>query len=104
MVADPLRVGHGDITGQLQELVLESGDVEGFLTELARLSAVFFSAPGNRVSCAFTVLRNKRGLPRAVTSTRGRWTRSSFSSVTGPASPARPILLSSRTSRNEPGS
>jgi GAF domain-containing protein len=60
MVADPLRVGHGDITGQLQELVLESGDVEGFLTELAGLSAAFFSAPDNKVSCAFTVLRKKR--------------------------------------------
>jgi GAF domain-containing protein len=53
-------VGHEDITGQLQELVLESGDVEGFLKEVAALSAVFFSAPGNEVSCAFTVLRKKR--------------------------------------------
>lgn len=47
-----------------QQMVLESRDVKGFLTELALLAASRLSTPGNRVHAGVTVLRRKK--PEAV--------------------------------------
>jgi putative methionine-R-sulfoxide reductase with GAF domain len=72
MVPDDQRQIYEDITGQLEELVLESGDVEGFLRELAEFSAAFFSARGNEVRCAFTVMRKKKPATVASSDPLGR--------------------------------
>ncbi len=44
----------------LQDLVLESPDVEGFLADLAALAAGHLSAPGQQVFCGITLLRRRK--------------------------------------------
>ena len=50
----------------LQQLVLESQDIKGFLTELAVLASLRLSSPGNTIHSGVTVIRHKR--PQAVAS------------------------------------
>ena len=45
------------LPGMLQDMVLESTDVDDFLTELAKLAAQRFSSSGSEVLCAVTLLR-----------------------------------------------
>jgi hypothetical protein len=47
------------IAADMQDLLLDSPDVEAFLTELARHSAAMFSTPGARVFCGVTMLRRR---------------------------------------------
>ena len=61
-----------DVAGRLQELVLESLDVGDFLTELAEYAGDFFSAPGIKVRCAFTVLRRKKSATVASSDAQAR--------------------------------
>jgi GAF domain-containing protein len=61
-----------DVAGRLQELVLESVDVGDFLGELAEYAAAFFSAPGIKVRCAFTVLRRKKSATVASSDAQAR--------------------------------
>ncbi|MBT2549705.1 GAF and ANTAR domain-containing protein [Arthrobacter sp. ISL-65] len=61
-----------DVAGRLQELVLESVDVGDFLQELAGYSAAFYSAPGMKVRCAFTVLRRKKAATVASSDPQAR--------------------------------
>ncbi|HET9347886.1 MAG TPA: GAF and ANTAR domain-containing protein [Arthrobacter sp.] len=48
------------VADALQDLVLESADVEEFLHELARYSAETLSRPGRAVLCGITVTRRKK--------------------------------------------
>lgn len=61
-----------DVAGRLQELVLESFDVGDFLGELAEYAGVFFSTPGIKVRCAFTVLRRKKSATVASSDSQAR--------------------------------
>jgi hypothetical protein len=62
--ADPVPAP--DVETRLKELVLDSKDVAGFLTDLALIAAARLSSPGNRIHCGVTVMRRKR--PEAVAS------------------------------------
>lgn len=72
MVTEAPRQDREDITGQLQELVLESIDVGDFLNELAEFSGAFFSSPDREVQCAFTVLRKKKAATVASSDAHAR--------------------------------
>lgn len=56
------------ISRHLQELVLNSSDVEQFLHELARVSARSLSEPGDAVLCGITLLRHKKAATVASSS------------------------------------
>jgi GAF domain-containing protein len=60
------------ITDELQDAVLDSSDVEEFLTELTRLSVRALSSPGEDVLCGITLLRPKRVGTVASSSERAR--------------------------------
>ncbi|MHA7284652.1 GAF and ANTAR domain-containing protein [Arthrobacter sp. MDT3-44] len=45
------------VSGMLQDMVLESTDIENFLTNLAKLAAARFSSPDTEVLAAVTLLR-----------------------------------------------
>ncbi|WP_426301404.1 GAF and ANTAR domain-containing protein [Arthrobacter sp. R-11] len=47
------------VAADIQDLLLDTPDVEAFLTELARHSAAMLSSPGARVFCGVTVLRHR---------------------------------------------
>lgn len=55
--ADPVSK---PIVGTLQDLVLDSGDVEKFLDNLAELAVAQLSSPGNDVLCGVTLLRPRK--------------------------------------------
>lgn len=59
-----------DLDVRLQELVLESPDIAGFLADLAVIAAVQLSTPGHPVHAGVTVMRHKR--PQAVASSDAR--------------------------------
>ncbi|WP_026533715.1 GAF and ANTAR domain-containing protein [Arthrobacter sp. H14] len=46
--------------GSLQDLVLDSGDVEKFLDNLSELAVARLSSPGNDVLCGITLLRPRK--------------------------------------------
>ncbi|MEG9250046.1 GAF and ANTAR domain-containing protein [Arthrobacter sp. Soc17.1.1.1] len=48
------------IAGTLQDLVLDSGDVEKFLDNLAELAVAQLSSPDNEVLCGVTLLRPRK--------------------------------------------
>lgn len=50
----------GVLADELQDLVLESADVEEFLRELSRYTAEALSRTGRRVLCGITVTRRKK--------------------------------------------
>ena len=47
------------VPGMLQDMVLESPDIEGFLTDLSKLAAARSSSPDTEVFAAVTLLRPK---------------------------------------------
>lgn len=53
----------------LQDLVLNSSDVEEFLDELARFSAAKLSLPGQAVYCGITLVRRKKSVTLASSDT-----------------------------------
>lgn len=59
MEMDELRL-RGVVADELQDLVLESEDVEEFLRELSRYAAEALSRTGRRVLCGITVVRRKK--------------------------------------------
>ncbi|MGN7253258.1 GAF and ANTAR domain-containing protein [Arthrobacter sp. SAFR-014] len=72
VVTEAPRQDRADVAGRLQELVLESVDVGEFLNELARFSGAYFSASGNDVVCAFTLMRKKKSATVASSDARAR--------------------------------
>jgi GAF domain-containing protein len=56
------------ITEHLNELVLNSSDVEDFLNELAQVSARNLSEPGDEILCAITLLRKRKAATVASSS------------------------------------
>jgi GAF domain-containing protein len=56
------------INQHLQELVLNSTDVEEFLSELARVSARSLSEPGDEILCGITLLRHRKAATVASSS------------------------------------
>lgn len=62
----PVTPNSAEIDTTLQELVLDSQDIAGFLTDLAAVAADRLSMPGSKVHAGVTVIRHKR--PKAVAS------------------------------------
>lgn len=60
------------LTETLQNMVLESSDVNEFLNALVRLAAETFSVPGDEVLCGITLLRPRRSGTVASSSERAR--------------------------------
>jgi len=60
------------IIEQLQDLVLDSSDVEELLNELTRLSASTFSQPGHEVLCGITLQRKKKATTVASSDARAQ--------------------------------
>jgi GAF domain-containing protein len=56
-VADDQILGEVSLPGMLQDMVLESSDVNEFLDGLAKLAADALSSEGNEVFCGVTLLR-----------------------------------------------
>ena len=65
-------VGEVSLTGMLQDMVLESIDVEDFLTNLAKLAAEKFSSRGTEVLGAVTLLRPRSKATVASSSDHAR--------------------------------
>lgn len=60
------------VTGTLQDLVLDSGDVEKFLGNLAELAVARLSSPDNDVLCGVTLLRPRKAKTVASSSEPAR--------------------------------
>lgn len=58
--------------GNLQDLVLDSGDVENFLENLAQLAVTQLSLPGNDVLCGITLIRPRKSETVASSSEHAR--------------------------------
>ncbi len=61
-----------EVSNLLQEMVLESADVQGFLTGLAQLAATHLNGPDEEVFCGITLLRPRRAETVAASSDRAR--------------------------------
>lgn len=72
VASDSTAKTDSSITEQLHELVLNSSDVEDFLTELTQVSARHLSAPGDEILCAITLRRLRKATLVASTSTEAR--------------------------------
>ncbi len=59
-----------DLGITLQELVLESVDLDDFLENLATLAAITLSSSSNAVSCGVTVITKKKGITSASSDER----------------------------------
>lgn len=60
------------VAGTLQDLVLDSGDVEKFLDNLAELAVARLSSPDNDVLCGVTLLRPRKSVTVASSSKPAR--------------------------------
>ncbi len=60
------------VAADIQDLLLDTPDVEAFLTELARHSAAMLSSPGARVFCGVTLLRHRSATTVASSDDRAR--------------------------------
>ncbi|WP_167399050.1 GAF and ANTAR domain-containing protein [Arthrobacter pityocampae] len=58
-MTDEQILGELALPGRLQDLVLDSSDINEFLDALARLAADTLSAPGGNVMCGVTLLRGR---------------------------------------------
>jgi hypothetical protein len=56
---DPHTAGPTTVVADIQDLLLDTPDVEVFLEELARHSAAMFSTPDNEVFCGITMMRHR---------------------------------------------
>ncbi len=68
LVADPNQ----DLGITLQDLVLETADVDEFLAPLANLAAAALTTASNAVSCGLTVITKKKGFTTASSDERVR--------------------------------
>jgi GAF domain-containing protein len=64
--------GPTEVSNLLQEMVLESADVQSFLTGLAQLAATHLDGPDQEVLCGITLLRPRRAGTVAASSDRAR--------------------------------
>ncbi|UXM91857.1 GAF and ANTAR domain-containing protein [Paenarthrobacter sp. JL.01a] len=69
---DPLTAGPTTVVADIQDLLLDTPDVEVFLEELARHSAAMFSTPGNEVFCGITLMRRRSAGTVASSGERAR--------------------------------
>lgn len=53
------RVNETDVVGLVQDMLLDTQDVQDFLDELARFSAESISGPRGRIYCGVTLLRHR---------------------------------------------
>jgi len=53
------RVNEADVVGHVQDMLLDTQDVQDFLDELARFSAESMSGPRGQVYCGITLLRHR---------------------------------------------
>jgi len=60
------------VAADIQDLLLDTPDVEAFLTELARHSAAMLSSPGARVFCGVTLIRHRSATTVASSDDRAR--------------------------------
>jgi GAF domain-containing protein len=58
----------GTVADELQDMVLDSSDVDDFLRDLAEYTAKELSGPGRPVICGITVLRHRKPATRAASS------------------------------------
>ncbi len=72
MVSNNAESTESILTETLQNMVLESSDVNDFLNGLARLSAKTFSTPTDEVLCGVTLLRPRRAATVASSTERAR--------------------------------
>jgi hypothetical protein len=54
-----IRVNEADVVGRVQDLLLDTQDVQDFLEELARYSAERMSGPYSEIYCGITLLRHR---------------------------------------------
>lgn len=66
------RLNETDVTSYVQDLLLETKDVEDFLNELARYSSEQLSGPHGQVHCGITLLRNRSAGTVASSSEQAR--------------------------------
>lgn len=66
------RLNETDVTGYVQDLLLDTQDVGDFLNELARYSSEQLSGPHGQVHCGITLLRNRTAGTVASSSERAR--------------------------------
>ncbi len=60
------------VAAEIQDLLLDTPDVEAFLSELARHSAAMFTKPDNEVFCGITLLRHRAAATVASSSERAQ--------------------------------
>ena len=53
------RVNEADVVGHVQDMLLDTQDVQDFLDELARFSAESMSGPRGQIYCGITLLRHR---------------------------------------------
>jgi putative methionine-R-sulfoxide reductase with GAF domain len=66
------QVSEAGLAEYLQDLVLNSSDVEEFLGELARYSAARLAQPGRTIYCGITLVRRKRSVTLASSDAKAR--------------------------------
>lgn len=66
------RVNEADVVGHVQDLLLDTQDVQDFLEELARYSAESMSGPRGRIYCGITLLRHRSAATVASSSERAQ--------------------------------
>ncbi|MEV7662821.1 GAF and ANTAR domain-containing protein [Paenarthrobacter sp. NPDC089316] len=69
---DPQVAGPTTVVAEVQDLLLDTPDVEAFLEELAKHSAAMFSSPGNEVYCGITLMRRRSAGTVASSGERAR--------------------------------
>ena len=58
----------GSVAGELQDLVLDSADVDEFVRDLADYTSEELSRPGRPVICGITIMRDRKPATRAASS------------------------------------
>ena len=62
------RVNEADVVGHVQDMLLDTQDVQDFLDELARFSAESMSGPRGQIYCGITLLRHRSAATVACSS------------------------------------
>ncbi|MDQ1060197.1 hypothetical protein QFZ23_004098 [Arthrobacter globiformis] len=66
------RLNEADVVGRVQDLLLDTQDVQDFLDELVRYSAERLSGPRGRIYCGITLLRHRSAATVASSSERAQ--------------------------------
>jgi hypothetical protein len=66
------RLNEADVVGRVQDLLLDTQDVQDFLDELVRYSAESLSGPRGRIYCGITLLRHRSAATVASSSERAQ--------------------------------